>query len=57
MEVLKEAAQSDDITGRVYESFLAARADGAEWSRISEEGFWSIRRLPLRTLIEGFQRK
>ena len=43
--VLEEAAASDDITGRVYKSFLDAREKGDIWSEISEEAFWKARRL------------
>jgi TRAP-type mannitol/chloroaromatic compound transport system substrate-binding protein len=44
-EVVKEAAASDDITRRVYESFLAARVDSMTWSEISEEAYMRDRRL------------
>ncbi len=45
--VLREASESDDMTKRVYDSFLAARSDGAAWSEISEEAFWQARRLSM----------
>lgn len=45
--VLREASESDDMTKRVYDSFLVARSDGAAWSEISEEAFWQARRLSM----------
>jgi TRAP-type mannitol/chloroaromatic compound transport system substrate-binding protein len=44
-EVLREVAGHDDISGRVYESFLAARRNGMAWGEWSEEGFAAMRRL------------
>ena len=44
--VVKEAGESDELSKRIYDSFLQARADGAVWAEISEEGFWAARRLP-----------
>lgn len=44
--VVREAGESDDISKKVYESFLASRRDGIKWSRISEEAYWEARRLP-----------
>jgi len=46
-EVLREVAQHDELTGRVYESFLAARRNGMIWGEWSEEGFAAARRLPM----------
>lgn len=45
-EVVKEAGQADDISQRIYDSFLQARANLYSWSEISEQGFWDARRLP-----------
>ncbi len=46
--VLEEAAASDDITRRVYESYRAELARVHEWSEISDEAFMRAR----RTLFE-----
>jgi len=43
-EVIYEAGQTDALTARVYDSFNEARIQSAQWSRISEEGFWRARR-------------
>ena len=45
-EVVYEAGQADDLSKRIYASFLETRADVSSWSEISEEGFWAARRLP-----------
>ena len=45
-EVMRETAQADDITKRVYDSYLAARKNSMLWSQHSEETFWEARRLP-----------
>ena len=45
-DVLRETAKFDDITRRVYESFMSSRKDSMNWSRIAEEAFSSARRLP-----------
>lgn len=45
-EVMRETAQIDDITRRVYESYLSSRRDSMRWSRHSEETYWQARRLP-----------
>jgi len=44
-QVLKEMADEDDLTKRVYESFLKARKTGMEWGRLSEEAYADVRRL------------
>lgn len=45
-EVLKETAAKDPLTKRIYDSFMAARKNGAAWGEIAEEGYWAARRLP-----------
>ena len=45
-EVVKEAGQTDNMSKRIYESFLQTRSNVSSWSEISEEGFWAARRLP-----------
>lgn len=45
-EVMRETAKADDITRRIYESYLSSRKDSMRWSRISDENFWEARRLP-----------
>jgi TRAP-type mannitol/chloroaromatic compound transport system substrate-binding protein len=46
-EVVRRESQGDDLTRRIYESFLAARARGAAWSRISDYAYMAARRLTL----------
>ena len=45
-EVVKETAQEDDLTNRIYQSFLKARADGIAWSQVADEAYMRDRRLP-----------
>lgn len=45
-EVLREAAASDEMTKRVYDSFMSARTEVGEWSKISDRAFWEARDLP-----------
>lgn len=45
-EVMREVAEHDDLTRRIYESFLEARRNGMAWGEISEEGYAAARRLP-----------
>jgi len=47
-QVLKEAAAKDDLTGRVYESFVASRGRQAKWGEISERAFMEARGLDRR---------
>jgi len=42
--VLEETAQTDDITGRIFESYKASLERSQAWTRISEEAFMSARR-------------
>ncbi len=42
-EVLAETAQIDDITGRVFESFVKARAESMRWGEIAERAFSEAR--------------
>lgn len=44
-EVLADAAKSDAITGRVFESFSASRALAMKWGEISEQAFAYARNL------------
>jgi len=46
-EVLREVATHDELTMRVYQSFLEARRNGMIWGEWSEEGFAAARRLPM----------
>ncbi|MGK2871273.1 MAG: TRAP transporter substrate-binding protein [Alphaproteobacteria bacterium] len=45
-KVMHEMAQADDITRRIYESYLSSRRDSIRWSHLAEETFWEARRLP-----------
>ena len=42
--VLNETAQTDEITGRIFESYKASLARSQAWSGISDEAFMAIRR-------------
>ena len=44
-DVIYEAGQTDEMCARVYDSFNEMRIKSAQWSQISEEGFWRARRL------------
>ena len=44
-EVLAETAAEDELTGRVYESFVAARTSTARWGEIGEHAFREARAL------------
>ncbi len=44
-EVLADAAKTDDLTARVFESFHKARAEGIRWGAISEQAFAHARSL------------
>ncbi len=43
--VVREAGASDAFSQQVYDSYLAARRDSADWTKIAEEGFLSARRM------------
>ncbi len=45
-EVVKETAEEDDLTNRIYQSFLKAREDGIAWSQVADEAYMRDRRLP-----------
>ncbi|GJL94701.1 MAG: C4-dicarboxylate ABC transporter [Hyphococcus sp.] len=42
--VLEETAATDDITGRIFDSYKTSLERSQAWSRISDEAFMSIRR-------------
>ncbi len=44
-EVVAEQADGDDLSRRIYDSYLAARSTGMDWGPISDEGFARVRRL------------
>lgn len=44
-EVVREAGQADDLTRRIYESYMAFRTNVMSWSEIAEEGYFAARRL------------
>lgn len=43
-EVVAEVASEDEVTGKVYRSFMKARSDSMRWARIGEEAFTNARR-------------
>jgi TRAP-type mannitol/chloroaromatic compound transport system substrate-binding protein len=44
-EVISEIGNSDELTGRVYESYLSFRQKAVGWARISDQGYLSARAL------------
>ncbi len=46
--VVAEAAASDDITKRVYDSFIAFRKKAISWSKLSDQAYWDARLLPFK---------
>lgn len=44
-EVLKEAAASDELTARVYQSYIAARRALRPWTEAADEAYLAARRL------------
>ena len=46
--VLAEAAAADDITRRVYESYIGFRKNALRWSRYGEQEFLQARLLPFK---------
>ena len=45
-QVVREAAEKDDITRRVFESYMTARTDIGEWNKIADQAYWEARQLP-----------
>jgi len=44
-KVLAEAAATDDLSKRVFDSFSASRAQGIRWGHVAEQAFASARAL------------
>ncbi len=44
-EVMREAAAEDAAVKEIFDSYLAARTEVSEWSRISEQAYWEARQL------------
>jgi TRAP-type mannitol/chloroaromatic compound transport system substrate-binding protein len=47
-EVVAEAAGSDAITKKVYDSFIAFRRNAIAWSKLSDQAYWNARLLPFK---------
>ncbi len=45
-QVVAEIGAENDLSRRIYESFLEVRRDSMEWFRIGDEAFWEARQLP-----------
>ncbi|MEM7046484.1 MAG: TRAP transporter substrate-binding protein [Pseudomonadota bacterium] len=45
-QVVHEVSQEDDLGKEIYESFITNRRNSIGWSRLSEESYFSARRLP-----------
>lgn len=50
-QILKEVAEHDALTNRIYQSFTAARTRIAKWGEVSERAFMEARALPDRKLL------
>ena len=46
--VVAEAAASDPMTQKVYDSFIAFRKKAIAWSKISDQAYWDARLLPFK---------
>lgn len=44
-EVVAEVSNHDDLSKRIYDSYIAARADGRRWGEIAEKAFMEARDL------------
>lgn len=42
-EVVQEISTTDDLTHRIYESFLEARRSGIAWGEVGEAAYWRAR--------------
>lgn len=47
-EVVAEVAEIDDLSKRIYESFIAFRRQSISWSKIAEQAFLNARLLPFK---------
>jgi TRAP-type mannitol/chloroaromatic compound transport system substrate-binding protein len=45
-EVLYETSRKDDLTRRVYDSFIKFRTSALRWGDVSERAFLNARALP-----------
>ena len=46
-EVVKEVGTTgDDITQRIFESFISFRKDAIAWTKLSDQAYWNARLLP-----------
>jgi len=46
--VVAEAAASDAMTKKVYDSFLGFRKNAIAWSKLSDQSYWNARLLPFK---------
>lgn len=47
-EVVAEVAAADELTGRIYDSFLNFRRQSITWSKLSDQAYWNARLLPFK---------
>ena len=45
-EVVREIGATDDMTKRIYDSFIAYRKQAIDWAKIGEQGYMNARVLP-----------
>jgi TRAP-type mannitol/chloroaromatic compound transport system substrate-binding protein len=47
-KVVAEVGNSDPMTKRIYESFLASRSSSIAWSKLGDQSYWNARLLPFK---------
>ncbi|MCG8512287.1 MAG: TRAP transporter substrate-binding protein DctP, partial [Rhodospirillales bacterium] len=47
-EVMAEVSTADEMTKKVYESFIEFRKSAMRWSRYGDQAFWNARLLPFK---------
>ena len=46
--VVREIGETDDMTKRIYDSFIAYRQQAIDWAKIGEQGYMNARVLPFK---------
>ena len=47
-EVVAEVGNTDPMTKRIYDSFLASRTSSIAWSKLGDQSYWNARLLPFK---------
>ena len=45
-EVVREVGETDELSKRIYESFISFRRQSMAWTRVADHSFWASRLLP-----------